>query len=270
MFIKAEKIFKQIRDITDFQPEIGLVLGSGWGVVSDFIEDKIIIPYNELNGMPVCTVKGHSGNFILGNLCGKKIILMEGRFHLYEGKSANDISLPILIMQKMGIDKLILTNSAGGINYKYNAGDLMIIDDHINLSGYNPLIGIQGTEEKPVFIDMGNCYSNELKEIAMNVCIENSIKAYKGVYLQLSGPSYETYAEIKAFRTMGADAVGMSTATECIFARYSGIKVLGISCITNKAAGIDNEILNHKEVLSVTEKNKNNFKTVLSGIISRI
>jgi purine-nucleoside phosphorylase len=220
--------------------------------------------------MPKCTVKGHSGNFILGTISGKKIIIMQGRFHLYEGKTVHEVTLPILIMHMLGINKLILTNSAGGINYNYDIGDIMIIEDHINLSGVNPLIGIKATTELPIFIDMGNCYNNDLKKIAKEICDINNITQFNGVYLQLSGPSYETYAEIKAFRIMGADAVGMSTAVECIFARYLGLKVLGISSITNKAAGMLNEKLDHKDVLSVTNKNSNNYKTLIYGIINRL
>ncbi len=263
-------IAEQIKAKTDIVPEIGLVLGSGWGIVCDFIEEAVVIPYGELDGMPTCTVKGHGGNFIIGKLFGKNVCVMQGRFHLYEGHSAQTATLPLFVMKEIGISKLIVTNAAGGTNPNFKIGDLMIITDHINLSGDNPLIGVRATDDAPIFIDMASIYSKEYIEILKECCERNRIPYQCGTYLQLKGPNYETPAEVKMAQIIGADAVGMSTVCEVIAARYLNLKVAGITCITNMAAGISKTVLNHKEVLEVTNGNKQKFQTVLTELISKM
>lgn len=266
----VENIAKQIKKRTDLVPEIGLILGSGWGVVCDQIEDGVVIPYSELEGMPTCTVKGHGGNFIIGKLFGKVVCVMQGRFHLYEGHSAKTATLPLFVMKAIGVSKVVITNAAGGVNASYSVGDIMIINDHINLSGDNPLIGVRATDERPIFVDMASIYNKEYIDILSKACEENNIPYHAGTYLQLKGPNYETPAEIRMAQTIGVDAVGMSTVCEVIAARYLNLKVAGISCITNMAAGISKTMLNHKEVLEVTEKNKVNFKVILRELISKM
>lgn len=262
-----KNIIEQIRERTDIVPEIGLILGSGWGVVCDALVDAVKIAYSDLEGMPTCTVKGHGGNFLLGKLFGKNVCVMQGRFHLYEGHSAKTATLPLFVMKELGISKLIVTNAAGGVNSNYSIGDLMIITDHINLSGDNPLTGVQATEESPIFVDMATIYNKEYVDILKRACEKHNISYHCGTYLQLKGPNYETPAEIKMASVIGADAVGMSTVCEVIAARYLKLSVAGITCITNMAAGISKTALNHKEVLDVSNTNKEKFQTVLKELI---
>ena len=263
----AEKIAEKIGSFGS--ADIGIILGSGWGGVISALKDKKIYPYESFEGMPKCGVSGHSGNFVTGSIGSKKIIAMQGRFHLYEGKSTAEVTLPIRIMHKLGIKSLIITNAAGGINKEFSVGDIMFIKDHINLSGFNPLIGISATKDMPVFIDMGNCYDKALLDCAKKAAEGTGAAVKSGVYLQVIGPSYETPAEIRAFAALGADAVGMSTAVEAVFARYLNLKVLGISCITNMAAGTVDEKLSHGDVLEVSAANSARLSAALTAIIER-
>lgn len=254
----------------DYKPEIGLILGSGLGVMAEEIENPVHIDYGELDNFPVSTVEGHAGRFVIGELEGKKVIAMQGRTHYYEGYSMQELVMPVRIMKEVGIEKLILTNAAGGVNEEFSAGEFMIISDHINLMGDNPLMGENFDEFGPRFPDMSEAYNKELIEVAENAARDNGILTRKGVYAAESGPSYETPAEIKFLRTIGADAVGMSTVPEVIAANHMGLGIVGVSCITNMAAGILPQPLAHKEVVEIAEKVRPDFIKLMRGIIKNI
>jgi len=272
--------FNMIRDIKnnakiiaeqlDYKPEVGLILGSGLGVMAEEIENPVQIEYGELKNFPISTVEGHAGRFVIGELEGKKVIAMQGRTHYYEGYSMQELVMPVRIMSEVGIEKLILTNAAGGVNEEFSAGEFMIISDHINLMGDNPLIGENLAKFGPRFPDMSEAYNKELIEVAEDVARKNGILTRKGVYAAESGPSYETPAEIKYLRTIGADAVGMSTVPEVIAANHMGLGIIGVSCITNMAAGILPQPLNHKEVVEIAEKVRPDFIKLMRGIIKNI
>ena len=232
-------------------PKIGIILGSGLGVLAEDIENKVVIPYKDIPHFSVSTVEGHAGQLVLGTLSDKSVICMQGRFHYYEGYSVHDVVYPVRVMQKLGITKLIITNSAGGINIDFKPGDLMIIEDHINLMGVNPLIGKNYDVFGRRFPDMTQAYDKQLIAIAQQAAYNLSIKVNKGIYAAMTGPSYETPAEIRYLRMIGADAVGMSTVPEVISANHGGVRVLGISCITNMAAGVTDKPLNHNRVVEV-------------------
>lgn len=251
-------------------PEIGLILGSGLGVLAEEIEQKTIIPYETIPHFPVSTVEGHAGNLVIGMLEGKQVAAMQGRFHYYEGYSLDEVTLPVRVMKEIGVKTLIITNAAGGINEHFSPGDLMLICDHINLTGTNPLIG-QNDEALCVrFPDMSHAYSDRLRTLAKQVAEKLNMPLQEGVYVGNSGPSYETPAEIRMMRFLGGDAVGMSTVPEVIVARHAGLEVLGISCISNMAAGILDEPLSHEEVIETTEKVKEKFTRLLKNIIKEM
>jgi len=255
--------------IKDFKPEIGLVLGSGLGELADKVKG-IRIPYCEIPGFENSTVKGHKGSLVFAKVNGKNCVFMQGRYHFYEGHALKKITFPIRILKHLGISKLILTNAAGGINLNFKSGDLMIISDHINFMGQNPLIGKNDDKIGPRFPDMSEIYNSELREIALEEAKKLNIDIKQGVYCATTGPSYETPAEIKMLRIIGADACGMSTVPEAIVANHAGVKVLGISCITNMAAGIDKKKLSHEEVVQTANSIKENFKNLILNIIDRI
>ena len=259
-----------IREKTDFVPEIGLILGSGLGDYANKIENKITIPYKDLPDFPVSTVAGHAGQFVMGELKGCKVIAMQGRVHYYEGYTQRKITLPVRIMKSLGVQKMILTNAAGGVNKDFAPGTLMMITDHINFSGSNPLIGEHPDEFGARFPDMSNIYSKEYRDSLKELAIKEGIELKEGVYMMFSGPSYETPAEIRMARVMGADAVGMSTVPEAIVCSQMGISVLGISCITNCAAGILDQPLNHKEVVETADQVKDDFERVLNLALSKV
>lgn len=261
---------KIIVEKLDYKPKIGLILGSGLGVMAEEIENPVYIDYGELKNFPISTVEGHAGRFVIGELEGKKVIAMQGRTHYYEGYSMQELVMPVRIMREVGIEKLILTNAAGGVNEEFSAGEFMIISDHINLMGDNPLIGENLAEFGPRFPDMSEAYNKELIELAEDVARKSGILTRKGIYAAESGPSYETPAEIKYLRTIGADAVGMSTVPEVIAANHMGLGIIGISCITNMAAGILPQPLNHKEVVEIAEKVRPDFIKLMRGIIKNI
>lgn len=252
------------------KPTIGLILGSGLGILADQIEDKISIPYEDIPHFPVSTVEGHVGQLVIGSLSGKSVIAMQGRFHYYEGYDISQVTYPVRIMKMLGVEKLVVTNAAGGINVNFEAGDLMLITDHINLTGTNPLVGKNISELGPRFPDMSEAYSKELRKIAFNVATKLKIVLEEGVYAGLMGPSYETPAEIRYLRIIGADAVGMSTVPEVIIANHCGLKVLGISCITNMAAGVLDTKLSHDEVMETAEKVKEQFIGLVKGIFDQL
>jgi len=259
-----------LRSITEFKPEVGIVLGSGLGEYAEKIENPIFIPYNDIPNFPVSTVSGHAGRFVLGSLFGKRIIAMQGRIHYYEGYGAEESAVPVRVMKMLGCTHLILTNAAGGVNTSFSPGDLMLISDHINFSGTNPLIGVNDDNIGPRFTDLSEVYDLQLREKLTAVASENGIQLKTGVYMMFSGPSYETPAEIRMARTLGADAVGMSTVLEAIAARHCGLQVLGISCITNLAAGIQKTPLNHHEVIETAERVKNKFSLVIDLILEKL
>lgn len=234
--------------IGDFSPKVAIVLGSGFGEVIDSIENKIEISYKDVPNMPVSTVAGHKGSFIFGNIEDTKVAVMNGRIHLYEGYSVEQVVLPIRVLRLLGCETIILTNAAGGISYNLKAGDLMALNDHISVFAPNPLIGKNIDELGTRFPDMSCAYDRELTKLLSDTSIKCGIPLKEGVYAQLTGPSYETPAEIRMLRSLGADAVGMSTVCEVIAARHCGLKVVAMSLITNLACGMENKELNHKEV----------------------
>lgn len=248
-------------------PKIGLILGSGLGVLADEINNSVKIPYNEIPDFPVSTVEGHKGQLVIGELQGVEVIAMQGRFHFYEGYSLDKVTFPIRVMKLLGVEKLIVTNAAGGINTSFSPGDLMIITDHINNMGQNPLIGPNNPEFGPRFPDMSNAYCKELQSKAKDVAKKMGLQIKEGVYVANTGPSYETPAEIRMIRKLGGDAVGMSTVPEVIVARHAGLTVLGISCISNMAAGILDQPLTHDEVIETTEKVKERFLAFVKKLV---
>ena len=233
--------------------KIGLILGSGLGILAEEFENPIYLDYSNIPGFPKSTVEGHKGRFVYGEYANKKVLAMQGRFHYYEGIDIKDIVLPIRVMREIGIKTIIITNAAGGINTNYKPGDLMIIEDHINQSGINPLRGANNDEIGPRFPDMSYAYDPALRALAKELGKGLGIDLKSGVYAMMQGPSFETPAEIRMLRTLGADAVGMSTVPEVITAVHAGIKVLGISCISNMAAGILDQALTHDEVIATAD-----------------
>ncbi len=251
-------------------PQIGLILGSGLGVLADEITEPVKIPYGEIPHFPVSTVEGHAGMFVFGKLSGKTVVAMQGRFHYYEGYSQQQTTFPVRVMQALGVETLLITNAAGGINTSFKPGDLMILTDHLNFSGNNPLIGKNLDELGPRFPDMSEVYSRKLVTSIENTALKLGIPLRKGVYVIMSGPSYETPAEIRMLRTLGADAVGMSTVPEAIVANHCGMQVAGISCITNMAAGILDQPLNHQEVMETAEMVRVRFIELVKGIVGTV
>jgi len=251
-------------------PEMALVLGSGLGDLAEEIENKVIIDYKEIPGFSISTVSGHKGRLVFGSLMGKQVVMMQGRLHYYEGHSIKDIAFPIRVFKKLGIKNLIVTNAAGAVNKNYNAGDLVIIKDHINMLFNNPLMGQNDDEFGPRFPDMSEAYTKSLRELALAVGSKLDINLREGVYACMTGPNYETPAEVRMLSVLGADVVGMSTVPEVLVARHSGMSVLGISCATNMAAGILDTPLNHKEVLETGEAVKNKFSKLIKEIIKEV
>lgn len=254
--------------LAEFAPEVGLILGSGLGF---FADDKIDVvgrlPYGEIEGFPVSTVSGHAGQFVYGYLDGKRVICMQGRFHYYEGYTMQQLTMPIRMMAKIGVKTLFVTNAAGGINRSYVPGDFMLLSDHINFLGTNPLIGSHSGEGVR-FPDMTTVYDPDLRAIIRTRAAANGVDLKEGVYLATTGPSFETPAEIRAFAALGADAVGMSTVPEAIVARQLGLRVIGISCITNAAAGISKNALSHEEVSETADRVRPQFADLLAGAVA--
>ncbi len=256
---KIEQAHAYIQERIDVQPEFGLVLGSGLGVLADDIEDQVTIAYEQIPHFPISTVSGHEGKLVIGTLAGQKVIAMQGRFHFYEGYSMPEVTFPIHVMRALGIHTIFLTNAAGGVNDEFNPGDLMVIRDHINQTGTNPLIGPNNDTIGPRFPDLSEVYSKESIEHVLNSAEELSIPIKTGVYVGNTGPSYETPAEVNMIRMIGGDAVGMSTVAEAIVARYIGLRIVGISCITNMAAGMLDEPLMHEDVVATAKKAQHQF-----------
>jgi len=261
--------YRTVMDWLDgFEPEVALVLGSGLGFfVEHSIEDARYLDYGEIAGFPRSTVAGHAGRFVAGIVEGVRVICMQGRFHYYEGYPLDVVTMPIRLFAHLGVRFLVLTNAAGGIHLDFSPGDLMLIEDHLNFLGSNPLRGPNEDELGARFPDMSLAYDMEGRNVAKAVAQECGIELKQGVYLATQGPSFETPAEIRAFARWGADAVGMSTVPECIVARHAGIRVLGISCITNLAAGLGNGLLSHDEVGETARGVEKPFGQLISGII---
>lgn len=250
--------------------DIAVILGSGLGGFEEQLLDPVEIDYDEIPGFPTSTVAGHAGKFIVGTLRDKRVLVMSGRIHSYEGYSMDKVTLPIRVMRLLGVKTLIVTNAAGGVNTAFKPGDLMLIEDFINLSGRNPLRGKNQDRFGPRFPDMTNAYDPELRQIALQEAEKLGIELKRGVYCWMNGPSYETPAEIRMVRILGADAVGMSTVPETIVARHCGMRVLGISSITNMAAGVLDQPINHEEVLAVGREVKESFSRLLDAVIDRL
>jgi len=259
------------RVIQDFQPEIGLALGSGLG---DFADNNISvtasISYEDISGFPPCTVSGHKAKLVFGEVAGKRLVCMQGRFHYYEGYSMEEITLPVRLMSCLGTTTFVVTNASGSINEEYTPGDFMVISDHINFLGNNPLIGHAQEAGQIRFPDMTHTYDPELRKLALNTGRELKLNMHEGVYIATTGPSFETPAEIKAFRTMGADAVGMSTVPEVIVARQEKMRILGISFISNQAAGLTGNALTEDEVFETANKSRKPFMNYMDKLIGKI
>jgi|SRR3954469_5163109 purine-nucleoside phosphorylase len=251
-------------------PEVAIVLGSGLGAFAGTLQDAASLPYGDLPHWPASRVIGHEGRLVLGTLQGRRVAALAGRVHFYEGHDLRTVTFAARVMGRLGVKTLILTNAAGGINVQLTPGMLMIIDDHINLLGSNPLVGANDERFGPRFPDMSEVYSKRLRALALDVAAGQGVAAGHGVYVAVHGPSYETPAEIRAFRALGADAVGMSTVPEALVARHMGVEVLGISCITNAAAGVLPQPLNHDEVMEVASRVRGAFASLLEGIVARL
>lgn len=249
-------------------PKVGMILGSGLGVLADEIDNPVKIKYTDIPGFPASTVEGHAGQLVIGKIQGCPVIVMQGRFHFYEGYGLDKVTFPVRVMKELGIEKLIVTNAAGGVNPSFKAGDLMLITDHINNASGNPLIGRNNTELGVRFPDMSTAYSVELQKLVKRSALKLNIPLQEGVYIWNSGPSYETPAEVRMLCRLGGDAVGMSTVPEVIVARHAGLHVLGISCISNMAAGILDQPLSHDEVIETTEKVKETFLSLIKEVIN--
>lgn len=264
---KLQTCLASIREKTDFKPEIALILGSGLGDYADGIQIETTVDYSEIEGFPVSTVTGHKGRFVFGYVGEVPVVIMQGRVHYYEGYPMTDVVLPTRLMGLLGAKKLILTNAAGGINEHFRPGDFMMITDHISTGVPSPLIGPNLEELGPRFPDMSEVYSRRIQDVIREAASDCGISLREGVYVQLTGPNYETPAEVKMCKIWGGDAVGMSTACEAVAARHMGMEIGGISCITNLAAGISKEKLDHKEVQETADRVSKDFKRLVTKII---
>jgi purine-nucleoside phosphorylase len=272
IFDRAQTSARHIRERIARDIDVAVVLGSGLGSFADTLEDKIVIPYEEIPDFERSTVEGHSGRLIVGNLpsTNVNVAVMQGRFHYYEGYSLEEVTLPIRAFGAMGLKKIALTNAAGGVNPEFKRGDIMLISDHINLMMISPLRGKHDARLGDRFPDMTEVYSREYRRIAREVAAEIGLELREGVYLALQGPNYETPAEIRMMRALGADAVGMSTVPEAIVAKQMGMTTLGVSLITNPAAGIEDSPINHAEVMEIGQRVSKEFSELLTRIIMRI
>jgi purine-nucleoside phosphorylase len=269
-FARADRAAKWILSKTKLRPRIALVLGSGLGAFADDLAARVRIPYEKIPGFPRSTAIGHAGLLVIGKVENVAVAVMQGRAHLYEGYSTKEVAFPMRVLGRMGIRAVILTNAAGGVHSDLKQGAFVVIRDHINLQGANPLVGPNDERLGPRFPDMTEAYWKPYREIALLEAKRLGIAAHEGVYAALSGPSYETPAEIRYLKAIGADLVGMSTVPEVIVAGHMGIRVLGISCVTNMAAGIPDRPLDHAEVLETGERVQGRFIALLRGVLPRI
>lgn len=267
---KCKQAADYIKTKFDATDAIGITLGSGLGDIANEIENPQIVEYKDIPNFPVTTVPGHVGRLILGTINGVKVLCMQGRFHYYEGHDMHTVTMYVRVMKLLGVKALILTNAAGGINFDFKPGTLMVIDDFINYMGINPLIGENDDEFGPRFPDMTTTMTKEFRDIADECAKQLNINLKHGVYMSFTGPSFETPAEIKFARMIGADACGMSTVPECIIARHCGLPILGISCITNLAAGMSGNALCHEEVQEIANKVGGEFRALIKAIIQKM
>jgi purine-nucleoside phosphorylase len=264
---KLSEVRRYLTEKVNIQPATGIILGSGLGGFVQIIEEKVSIPYRDIPNFPVSTVEGHKGELVFGKVHGKPIVAMQGRFHYYEGYTMQEVTFPVRVMQVLGVTGLIVTNAAGGINPSFRPGDLVLIKDHINMIGDNPLRGANLSSLGPRFPDMSEGYDLEWRQKAFAIAREVGIHPQEGVYAAMSGPSYESPAEIRFLRTIGADLVGMSTVPEVLVANHGGMRVLGISCVTNMAAGILSQRLNHTEVMETAERIEKQFVRFVQALV---
>lgn len=270
LYERAEHAARIIRSRTKLEPRIAIVLGSGLGSFADEFDEAVGIPYEEIPGFVRSTAEGHAGRLVIGTLDAVPVMAMQGRVHYYEGYSLEEVTFPIRTFKLLGVKTLILTNASGGINVQLSQGALMVISDHLNLMGDNPLRGPNDERFGPRFPDMSAVYAAELQQIVIEEAKTIGVEVRRGIYGALSGPSYETPSEIHLLRTVGADAVGMSTVPEAIVGRHMGLEVLGISCITNMAAGISDEPINHDEVMATGDRVREVFALLLQRVVGRV
>jgi len=259
-----------IRTQTDHHPKIGIILGSGLGGLTENIKDCIEIPYKQIPHFPASTVKGHAGRLLLGKMGGNDVVVMDGRFHYYEGYSLQQVTFPVRVMKKLGINIMIVTNAAGGLNPQFCKGDIVLITDHINFLGDNPLIGKNDDKLGPRFPDMFNCYDEDLRSLAIKTTIDEKIPLRRGVYVAVSGPTLETPAEYTCFRIIGGDLVGMSSVPETIAARHQGIKVIGFSIVTNVGLSAETEPTTHEAVMAAAEKAGTNLSRLIEQMLEQL
>jgi purine-nucleoside phosphorylase len=270
VYERAEHAARFIRSRWNEDARTAMVLGSGLGAFAGDLEEPVVIPYEEIPGFARSTVEGHAGQLVLGKVENIPVVAMRGRFHYYEGYTMEDVVFPIRTFGRLGIKTVVLTNASGGINISFDQGALMVISDHLNLMGENPLRGENDIRFGPRFPDMSEVYAREYQETAIEEARKMGLELRRGIYAGLTGPSYETPAEVRLLRILGADAVGMSTVPEAIVARHMGMKVLGISCITNMAAGVIDQPINHEEVMDIGARVYETFKELLTRVIPRL
>lgn len=270
MKTQIQQAASAVRGRLPFAPAVGIVLGSGLGGLAGQVERPVYIPYGDIPGFKPSTAPGHQGRLVAGRLAGKNVLCMQGRLHFYEGHSMQDIAFPVRVMRELGVKALLLTNAAGGVNTSLSVGDLMLIEDHINFMGANPLTGPNDEAVGPRFCDMTYAYTPALRQLAQQVAQRQGVPLQRGVYLGYMGPSYETPAEIRAFRALGADAVGMSTVPEVIAASHCGLPVLAISLITNMAAGIEKKKLSGDEVIAMADQRAAVLQGLIAGIVAEL
>lgn len=258
-----------IQNLTKLEPTIGIILGSGLGPFADTLDDATHITYDDIPHFAKSSAVGHANELVIGKIAGKTVVAMKGRFHYYEGFSLDQVTFPVRVMKALGVEKLIVTNACGAVNTDFNPGDLMLITDHINLTANNPLMGPNNAELGVRFLDVTEVYSKKLRQIVIDTAAAQNVTLRQGIYAWWTGPTYETPAEVRMIRILGADAVGMSTVPEALIARHSGIETVGISCLTNMACGILDQPLSHDEVIETAERVKSTFLGLVTEIIKR-
>jgi purine-nucleoside phosphorylase len=269
-FTQADAAARYLLSRTTLRPKVGLILGSGLGAFADELSDATRTPYSQIPSFPQATAIGHAGQLVIGRAADIPVAVMQGRVHLYEGYTPQQVAFPVRVLGRMGVRALMITNAAGGINLEYKQGALVVITDHINLQGENPLVGANDERFGARFLDMTEAYTKSYRQSALSVSLSLGKMIYQGVYAALLGPSYETPAEIRYLRIIGADLVGMSTVPEVIAARHMGMKILAISCVTNMAAGILDQPIHHQEVLETAERVRGDFVALLGAVLPKI
>ncbi len=270
LLMELDETKKYLLNFIDKSPEIGLILGSGLGVLADEITDPTIIDYGDIPNFPISTVEGHAGQLVIGKLMDKQVIAMKGRFHYYEGYSMKEVTFPVRVMNALGVKLLLVTNACGGLNLNLYPGALVVINDHINMTGKNPLIGPNYSELGPRFPDMSDAYDDELIQLVHQVGEKIGIETHEGVYVSISGPSYSSKAESKMFQLIGADTIGMSTVPEVIVAKHGGMKVIGISCVTDMAILEGSETISHEQVIEVANRTRPKFIELVKAVVNEV